>query len=153
LKKLFKMKTLKNQTFFLFALFLFFSHAGYSQQETSILGKLKSTIWNALDVRDGTYDLQFTDSTMVWTFGKSKEYIIIEEFFLSNSAETEFKSNQVGKNLNGNFLVFRAKRTTEDKRPKPISVMEIIELTNEKLLFKLPDNPGRPYLEFQAKNE
>ncbi len=147
------MKTIKNQTFFLFALFLFFSQAGYSQQESSILEKLKSTIWNALDLRDGTYDLQFTDSTMVWTYGKSKEYIIIEEFFLSNSAETEFKSNQVGKNLNGSFIIVRAKRPPEDKRVIPVRAMEIIELTNEKLLFKLPDNPGRPYLEFQAKNE
>ena len=137
----------------LIVLILFFSNTGYSQQGTSILEKLKGTVWNAAEYGDGTYDCQFTDSTMVWTFGKSKEFSIVQEFYLSSNINNEFQIEKVGRFSNGNYLIIRAKRTSEDTRPKPISVMEIIELTNEKLVLKNVNKPELPLIVFQAKNE
>ncbi len=147
------MKTLNYQTLFAFALILFFSQAGYSQQEASILEKLKSTIWNAAEYGDGTYDCQFTDSTMVWTFGKSKEFSIVQEFYLSNTINNEFQIEKVGNLSNGNYLIIRAKRTPDDTRPKPISVMEIIELSREKLILKNVNKPERHLVVFEAKEK
>jgi hypothetical protein len=147
------MKTFINQTVFVIAFILVFSQAAFSQQETTILEKLKGTVWNAVEYGDGTYDCQFTDSTMVWTFGNSKEYSIVQEFYLSNNINNEFQIEKVGRFSSGNYLIIRAKRTSEDTRPKPISVMEIIELTNERLVLRNVNKPELPLVVFKAIEE
>ncbi len=144
---------MKNKIVYLIVLILFFSNTGYSQQETTTLEKLKATVWNAAEYGDGTYDCQFTDSTMVWTFGKSKEFSIVQEYYLSNNINNEFQIEKVARFSNGNYLIIRAKRTSEDTRPKPISVMEIVELSNERLVLRNVNKPELPLVVFQAKNE
>ena len=117
------------------ALFLisitFFSIVGLSQDKKSDIEKLKSNTWMYQGLKD-CKDM-YSNKTIRHIAG---DYVVKDKFYLSDSIDSIFVEKKVGTKSNGKYIHTIAMRDKNDKRPSPLSVFEIIVLTDEKLSLK-----------------
>ena len=117
------------------ALFLisitFFSIVGLSQDKKSDIEKLKSNTWMYQGLKD-CKDI-YPNNTIRHIAG---DYVVKDKFYLSDSIDSIFVEKKVGTKSNGKYIHTIAMRDKNDKRPSPLSVFEIIVLTDEKLSLK-----------------
>jgi len=111
--------------------FILFSFVGLSQNKKTDIEKLKSFTWTYQGLKD-CQDI-YSNNTIRHIAG---DFVGVDKYYLSDSIDSIFVEKNVGSKSNGKYLHTIAMRDKNDKRPRPLSVFEIIVLTDDKLLLK-----------------
>jgi hypothetical protein len=109
-----------------------------AQQHEFVLSKLQNKTWIMQGTTDKTIEESFTKGNIICKY--NGKHVGTFEFYLSDSKDTIFDSSKKNKVENGRYIISRMVRDKSDKRPTPVSILEIIELTDEKMVLKNENN-------------
>jgi len=111
--------------------------SGAAQDKESTLGKLKANRWHMQGVTDIAVSTKYGNKRIKQYYKEEKfKFTLSSEYYLSNTLDKEFNSSKVGKTFEGKYIIRRVARKKYDNRPKPVLVLEIIQLNENWLILR-----------------
>ena len=118
----------------------------YGQNSETVMSKLQKKVWVLQNSGDAKITEKYVSNHIFYTVnGKQSRKA---EFYLSNQKDTVYNSDKKESEVNGKYIISRIVRDESDKRPKPITILEIIEISDNRLLLK---NLNNSLIEYKAE--
>jgi hypothetical protein len=122
----------------LVTIFIVINLSATSQETESVLYLLEKNTWIVQGVIGINISYKYESNHQIsYVDGRPGRPF---EFYLSNERDSVFNFDRKSGIENGRYIITRMIREEFDERPRPITILEIIEISDNRLLLKSQNN-------------